>query len=121
MEIKGVGIGRGVAFGPVIRMAPPLEEPSDAPRAEAVSAESEIERVVKSLDVVNADLNRRAEEAANGDEGEWRTVELSAAVINLAAVAHDHGKVDGRCAFRMIRIDGYLLLMRFQGRLLSVL
>ena len=60
MEIKGVGIGRGVAFGPVIRMAPPLEEPSDAPRAEAVSAESEIERVVKSLDVVNADLNRRA-------------------------------------------------------------
>ena len=60
-------------------------------------------------------------EPANGDEGEWQTVELSAAVINLAAVAHDHGKVDGRCAFRMIRIDGYLLLMRFQGRLLSVL
>ena len=33
MIIKGVGIGRGVAVGPVIRMAQPLPEPSDAPRA----------------------------------------------------------------------------------------
>ena len=29
MIIKGVGIGRGVAVGPVIRMAQPLPEPSD--------------------------------------------------------------------------------------------
>ena len=34
MEIKGVGIGRGVAVGSVIRMAVPLPEPSDAPRAD---------------------------------------------------------------------------------------
>ncbi|RRN61755.1 PTS sugar transporter, partial [Caulobacter sp. 602-1] len=27
MEIKGVGIGRGVAVGSVIRMAAPLPEP----------------------------------------------------------------------------------------------
>ena len=60
-------------------------------------------------------------EPANGDEGEWRTVELSATLINLAAVAHDHGKVDDRRAFRMIRINGYLLLMRFHDGLLSVL
>lgn len=39
MNIKGVGIGRGVAVGPVIRMAAPLPEPSDAPRAENISAE----------------------------------------------------------------------------------
>ena len=69
MNIKGVGIGRGVAVGPVIRMAAPLPEPSDAPRAENISAETEIARVEKSLALVNADLNRRAEEAANGDEG----------------------------------------------------
>ena len=68
MNIKGVGIGRGVAVGPVIRMAAPLPEPSDAPRAESISAETEIARVEKSLALVNADLNRRAEEAANGDE-----------------------------------------------------
>lgn len=45
MNIKGVGIGRGVAVGPVIRMAAPLPEPSDAPRAENISAETEIARV----------------------------------------------------------------------------
>ena len=69
MEIKGVGIGRGVAVGSVIRMAAPLPEPSDAPRADTVPAQKEIGRVTKSLAVVNADLSRRAEEAANGDEG----------------------------------------------------
>ena len=58
MNIKGVGIGRGVAVGPVIRMAAPLPEPSDAPRAESISAETEIARVEKSLALVNADLNR---------------------------------------------------------------
>lgn len=57
---------------PVIRMAQPLPEPSDAPRAEGIAAESEIARVEKSLALVNADLNRRAEEAANGDEGAKR-------------------------------------------------
>ena len=54
MNIKGVGIGRGVAVGPVIRMAAPLPEPSDAPRAESISAETEIARVEKSLALVNA-------------------------------------------------------------------
>ena len=61
MVIKGVGIGRGVAVGPVIRMAAALPEPSDAPRADSVSAESEIERVTKSLALVNADLKRETE------------------------------------------------------------
>ncbi len=54
MEIKGVGIGRGVAVGSVIRMAAPLPEPSDAPRADTVPAQGEIDRVTKSLAVVNA-------------------------------------------------------------------
>ena len=49
MIIKGVGIGRGVAVGPVIRMAQPLPEPSDAPRAEGIAAESEIARVDKDV------------------------------------------------------------------------
>ena len=59
-------------------------------------------------------------EPANGDKGEWRTVELSAAVINITTVAHDHGEVDDGRTFRVFRMNGYLLL-RFQGRLLSVL
>lgn len=42
MIIKGVGIGRGVAVGPVLRMAEPLPEPKDEPRAASVSAEAEL-------------------------------------------------------------------------------
>ena len=85
MVIKGVGIGRGVAVGPVIRMAAALPEPSDAPRADSVSAESEIERVAKSLALVNADLNRRAEEAANGDEGAKQAAPILQAIAMFAS------------------------------------
>ena len=85
MVIKGVGIGRGVAVGPVIRMAAALPEPSDAPRADSVLAESEIERVTKSLALVNADLNRRAEEAANGDEGAKQAAPILQAIAMFAS------------------------------------
>lgn len=85
MVIKGVGIGRGVAVGPVIRMAAALPEPSDAPRADSASAESEIERVTKSLALVNADLNRRAEEAANGDEGAKQAAPILQAIAMFAS------------------------------------
>lgn len=85
MIIKGVGIGRGVAVGPVIRMAQPLPEPSDAPRAEGIAVESEIARVEKSLALVNADLNRRAEEAANGDEGAKQAAPILQAVAMFAS------------------------------------
>ena len=85
MVIKGVGIGRGVAVGPVIRMAAALPESSDAPRADSVSAESEIERVTKSLALVNADLNRRAEEAANGDEGAKQAAPILQAIAMFAS------------------------------------
>ena len=85
MVIKGVGIGRGVAVGPVIRMAAALPEPSDAPRADSVSAESEIERVTTSRALVNADLNRRAEEAANGDEGAKQAAPILQAIAMFAS------------------------------------
>ncbi|WP_346982750.1 phosphoenolpyruvate--protein phosphotransferase, partial [Bifidobacterium bifidum] len=74
-----------VAVGPVIRMAAALPEPSDAPRADSVSAESEIERVTKSLALVNADLNRRAEEAANGDEGAKQAAPILQAIAMFAS------------------------------------
>mgnify|MGYP000167014318 CR=1 FL=1 len=55
MVIKGVGIGRGVAVGPVIRMAAALPEPSDAPRAaQCLGPKPRSERVTKSLALVNA-------------------------------------------------------------------
>ena len=41
-QLRGVGIGLGVAQGPVARMAPPLPAPDDAPSA--LSPEEETSR-----------------------------------------------------------------------------
>ena len=89
MDIRGVGIGRGIAIGPVLRMAAPLEEPADAPRPAGVSAKFEIDRVAKSMAAVNADLNRRAAEAArlarSGDEGAKQAAPILQAVAMFAS------------------------------------
>ena len=85
MVITGVGIGRGVAVGPVIRMAAPLPEPADTPRNASVSAEDEIDRAMKALNTVNADLNRRAEEAANGDEATKKAAPILQAIAMFAS------------------------------------
>ena len=94
MILKGVGIGRGVAVSPVLRMAEPLPEPKDEPRAASVSAEAENARVTKALAAVNADLNRRAQEAANGDEGTKQASDPALAA-NIAKMVDD-GKTGER-------------------------
>ena len=111
MILKGVGIGRGVAVGPVLRMAEPLPEPKDEPRAASVSAEAENARVTKALAAVNADLNRRAQEAANGDEGTKQAAEILQAVAMFAsdpALAANIAKMvdDGKTGERAV-LDGF--------------
>ncbi|RSX55141.1 phosphoenolpyruvate-protein phosphotransferase [Bifidobacterium dolichotidis] len=85
MIIKGVGIGRGVAVGPVLRMADPLPEPEDRERSAEISAEQESARVMAALDSVNADLNKQAEAAAAGDEGAQQAAEIITAVAMFAS------------------------------------
>ena len=85
MEITGVGIGRGIAVGPVLRMAAPLEEPVDAPRAANLPAETEIARVQVAMNRVNTELNRRAEEARQGDEGAREAAPILEAIAMFAA------------------------------------
>lgn len=111
MILKGVGIGRGVAMGPVLRMAEPLPEPKDEPRAASVSAEAENARVTKALAAVNADLNRRAQEAANGDEGTKQAAEILQAVAMFAsdpALAANIAKMvdDGKTGERAV-LEGF--------------
>lgn len=111
MILKGVGIGRGVAVGPVLRMAEPLPEPKDEPRAALVSAEAENARVTKALAAVNADLNRRAQEAANGDEGTKQAAEILQAVAMFAsdpALAANIAKMvdEGKTGERAV-LDGF--------------
>ncbi|KFI54481.1 phosphoenolpyruvate--protein phosphotransferase [Bifidobacterium callitrichos] len=85
MVITGNGIGRGVAVGKVIRMAPPLEEPADVRRDASISAVVENERVTKALATVNAELNRRAEEAKHGDEGAKKAAPILEAIAMFAS------------------------------------
>lgn len=85
MIIKGVGIGCGVAVGKVIRMAPPLEEPADVRRDASVSAVEENERVTKAMAKVNAELNHKAEQAANGDEGAKQAAPILQAIAMFAS------------------------------------
>ncbi|MFC5790354.1 phosphoenolpyruvate--protein phosphotransferase [Agromyces tardus] len=61
MEIKGTGIGLGVAVGSVVRMADRLPEPVD--RASHLDPEREAERAKASLSVVAEELNRRGRQA----------------------------------------------------------
>ena len=85
MIIKGVGIGRGVAVGKVIRMAPPMEEPADVRRDASVSAVEENERVTKAMAKVNAELSHKAEQAANGDEGAKQAAPILQAIAMFAS------------------------------------
>lgn len=63
-ELPGVGVGRGTASGPVLRMADPLGEPDDAPlQGDAATAKKSVGEALAS---VAADLGKRGE-AAGGD------------------------------------------------------
>lgn len=56
-ELRGVGIGLGVAQGPVARMAEPLPAPGDAPST--LSAEEETARVKEAVSAVARELEQR--------------------------------------------------------------
>ncbi|MEJ1923246.1 phosphoenolpyruvate--protein phosphotransferase [Microbacterium sp. KHB019] len=66
-EIRGVGIGQGVAQGPVVRMAEALPAPEQRPTT--IGADAERARAREAVTVVAAELQQRAE-AAGGSAQE---------------------------------------------------
>ena len=60
-ELRGVGIGLGVAQGPVARMADPLPAPSDAPST--ASADDETARAREAVAAVARELEARGAQA----------------------------------------------------------
>lgn len=85
MKIQGVGIGRGVAVGPAIHMAPGLDVPGDEPRSADRSAEAEFERVQSALSSVKEDLLSRAQGIQSGKGAKEAAPILTA----LAQMAED--------------------------------
>jgi len=61
MELQGVGVGRSVAIGRVVRMPDPLDEPKDARHSGDAAAEKAA--AASALTFVGADLRERAESA----------------------------------------------------------
>lgn len=60
-ELRGVGIGRGVAHGPVVRMAEPLPAPENSPSTRG--AEAERDRARAAIAAVAGELQQRGEAA----------------------------------------------------------
>ena len=61
MELLGVGVGRGVAVGPILQMPEPLPEPEVA--SHSGDADAELAAVRTALDAVAADLTERGAKA----------------------------------------------------------
>ena len=61
MLLTGVGVGRGVAVGPILRMPDPLPDPADTPRAG--DADAEFATVQSALSAVAAELAARGAKA----------------------------------------------------------
>ena len=60
-DLTGVGIGRGLAVGPILRMPEPLPEPTDA--ASTIGADAEKVRVAGALAATAADIRQRGQRA----------------------------------------------------------
>ncbi|CAN5206110.1 phosphoenolpyruvate--protein phosphotransferase [soil metagenome] len=61
MELHGVGVGRGIAVGPILRMPDPLPEPDDATHSGDSAAEYATTQA--ALSAVAAELSARGEKA----------------------------------------------------------
>jgi len=61
VTLQGVGIGRGLGIGPVLRMPEPLPEPADAPSA--LPPDAEKVRAAGALAATAADIRLRGEKA----------------------------------------------------------
>ncbi len=60
-ELRGVGVGRGIAQGPVVRMAEPLPAPENTPST--IGADAERARAREAVSAVATELQQRADTA----------------------------------------------------------
>ena len=116
-ELRGIGIGQGVAQGPVARMAAPLPAPADVPSA--LGAEAEKARVAVAVAAVARELEARGELAGGAAQEVLEAQAMMAEDPTLEEEVHarlDDGKTaeravwDAFAAFRdqLSAMGGYL-------------
>ncbi|SFR85190.1 phosphoenolpyruvate--protein phosphotransferase [Agromyces sp. CF514] len=82
MQLRGTGVGGGIAVGTVVRMSDPLPEPPDRPSG--LTPEAELERARTSLAATAADLAERGREAGGAAKDVLEAHALMAADPSLA-------------------------------------
>ena len=100
MDLHGIGVGRGVAVGPVLRMPDPLPEPSDASRT--ADAAEELARVNLAMSAVAVELLARGEKAGGAARDVLEAASLMAedpTVVDDVSARIQSGKTGERAVF----------------------
>ncbi|RFA18243.1 phosphoenolpyruvate--protein phosphotransferase [Subtercola boreus] len=117
MLLKGVGVGRGVAVGPTLRMPEPLDEPIDEVSVEPVA--SAFARVEAALAAVAADLEARGELAGGEAQNVLQAQSLMAAdptIVDDIQARLGEGRTADRAVFEayagfrdlLVQMGGYM-------------
>src|ERR1700709_2372168 len=100
MELHGVGVGRGIAVGPILRMPDPLPEPDDATRPGDAAAEYATTQ--SALSAVAAELSARGAKAGGAAKDVLDAASMMAQDPTLAddvKARIDAGKTGERAVF----------------------
>ncbi|MBC7761928.1 MAG: phosphoenolpyruvate--protein phosphotransferase [Candidatus Saccharibacteria bacterium] len=105
MDLHGIGVGRGVAVGPILRMPDPLPEPTDSPRS--ADAEAELATVTSALSTVAAELLARGETAGGAARDVLEAASLMAqdpTLVDDVTARIESGKTGERAVFEAFGI-----------------
>ncbi|WP_022883256.1 phosphoenolpyruvate--protein phosphotransferase [Glaciibacter superstes] len=117
MELHGIGIGQGVAIGPVVRMSDPLPEPPEA--RSGLTPEQEGERARVALAAVAADLTARGARAGGSAQDVLEAQAMMAedpTLVDDVTVRLADGKTAERATFEafaafrdlLVEMGGYM-------------
>ncbi len=100
MDLNGIGVGRGVAVGPILRMPDPLPEPTDAPRTRDSAAE--LATVTSALSTVAGELLARGEKVGGAARDVLEAASLMAqdpTLVDDVTARIESGKTGERAVF----------------------
>ena len=117
MELHGVGVGRGIAVGPILRMPDPLPEPEAA--SHAGDAAAEFARVEESLSAVSAELAAKGAKAGGDAQAVLEAASMMAqdpTLVDDVRARIDSGTTGERAVFEafaafqeiLIGMGGYM-------------
>ena len=100
MDLNGIGVGRGVAVGPILRMPDPLPEPMDEPRTRDSAAELAV--VTSALSTVADQLLARGQKAGGAARDVLEAASLMAqdpTLVDDVTARIESGKTGERAVF----------------------